>query len=64
MATVHELYSSAKNVPSQTARWEKRKAPFGRSSSLWELSARRRLMPLSTNRAGLVPASQKKVKHK
>jgi len=38
----------------------KRKAPGDRSNSLWELSARRRLMPLSTNRAGLVPTSQKR----
>jgi len=37
----------------------KRKAPGDRSNSLWELSARRRLMPLSTNRAVLVPTRQK-----
>jgi len=36
---------------------DKRKAPGDRSNSLWELSARRRLLALSTNTAGLVPTS-------
>jgi hypothetical protein len=38
------------------------KAPGGRSNGLWELSARRRLIALSTHRADSVPISQKKRK--